>query len=251
MVCVPDPYWITSAAPRQGGSAARPGKTVSVPIAEDRGGDQREYERRQSLAPPLRSGGARPHGQERPQQHFPHARRQQVERRRRRPIGPRPRRGPATAARRPRSLQGQRRFITCAAFSSMNTGKTRCRPGPRPTDSARPAVKQRLQRRRRIEIPDLEPEIDVRRRERRGDAALPELLQVVGHEEERRGDGAEQKHLGQRRQQLSGAARVEINDRIPPGGQLLRQDRGDQVAGNDKEDVDPDEPAGEPVRMPA
>ncbi len=50
-------------------------------------------------------------------------------------------------------------------------------------DRKRPGVKQRLQLGRHVEITGTSPEEYIRGEERRGDGALPELLQVMGQEQ--------------------------------------------------------------------
>jgi len=95
---------------------------------------------------------------------------------------------------------------------------------------------------------DVEEE-PVRRVGRHGDQALRELQEPVGRVESPGEGGREQEDRDRGRQETADAALVEPREAEPALGHLGRDERGDEIAGDDEEDVDTHEAAG-PVVEP-
>ena len=108
----------------------------------------------------------------------------------------------------------------------------------------RPQMQQRLERCRQIEIADLAPEFEIGGEERRRDEALRVSFEIHREEKTPRGNARDGQHGEQRREDAADATLVEMTDRETAVCHLAMDDSGDQEAGDDEEDIDADEAAG-------
>jgi hypothetical protein len=107
-------------------------------------------------------------------------------------------------------------------------------------DGQRPGVYQGLQLGGGLEIAGLQPEEDVRGKAGRREQAARKSLERVRQEQEagRRAAGREDDH--ERREEPADAPLVESGEREAARRALGEDQRGDEVAGDDEEDVDAD-----------
>jgi len=106
-------------------------------------------------------------------------------------------------------------------------------------------VKQHLGVGRGVEIEELPAEIEVGQEGRHEGNAAAQGHDVQGAQENRSQQDEYGDQEKQRRQNPQRAAAVEVRYRKPALGELALKDGGDQIAGYDEEDIDPDEAAGQ------
>ena len=105
-------------------------------------------------------------------------------------------------------------------------------------DAEAPGVEERQGLGARAEIVELEPVEDVGHRQGGGDEAAGKFLELEGRHP---GDGkrdAGEEHGGERGQDAAGPALVEAGEGEAALAQVTSEDAGDQIAGDDEEDVD-------------
>ena len=112
-------------------------------------------------------------------------------------------------------------------------------------DPQRPQMEQRLQRRLPVEIAGISVEIEIAEAHRGGGRTLAEIGIIVRQEKPPPGGQGESKDEEERGKDTPRATTIEIYEPPPhladPLGQSLDQQAGDQIAGDDEEDVDADE----------
>jgi hypothetical protein len=95
-----------------------------------------------------------------------------------------------------------------------------------------------------IEISALAVEEDVGQEENGSDDRLCDFGGLIGHQQAESGQHHAKIEREQRRENTFDATFVEIEQRVAPSPLLAQQCLRDQIAGDDKKDVDPDEAAG-------
>ena len=135
----------------------------------------------------------------------------------------------------------------------IGTPAVQCPQGQRPCDvelllnGQGPEVQQGLDRGRVVEVPRLTPEHHVREEQAGRQQVLAQRLQIQWcHPPPAHRKGGQQ-HQNQGREDPAHPARVEVPKAEASVAQLRQDDRGDQVPGNDEEDVNANEPGPERV----
>ncbi len=113
----------------------------------------------------------------------------------------------------------------------------------------RPSVEQRLRQSRGIEVTRFQVEQDIGHEQRCSRDAPPELIEFRRHEQPITDDRNRRENQKQSRKEAPHAPRIEVGDRETALADILDDDLGNQVAGDDKEDVDTDVAARERVEM--
>src|SRR5580698_3006995 len=110
-------------------------------------------------------------------------------------------------------------------------------------------MQQNLPASRWIEIPRMVVEIDIRNRQGcvEGGSGKPDVLGRQQQEIGRRQDQYD--HGGKSWRNPSDSAGVKPDQGEHPKPDVLKDQRADQVPGNDEEDIDPDESAGHPGNL--
>jgi hypothetical protein len=98
----------------------------------------------------------------------------------------------------------------------------------------------------RREIPGVAPEIDVGDGQQGGETGFRGAHGLVGQRDHLKHSDCRQQHDEERRDDPAQAAFVEAQERELVRLHLAKNDRGNQVAADDEEDIDPDEPARHP-----
>jgi len=115
-------------------------------------------------------------------------------------------------------------------------------------DGQRPGVHQRHLGGWGRKIARLAPEQEVRSVERDREDTRAEPAELLGREDQgRRGDG-EADGGEERREDPSNSALVEVSDGEATGVEVSQDDSGDEISGDDEEDIDANEPAAETGR---
>jgi hypothetical protein len=116
-------------------------------------------------------------------------------------------------------------------------------------DSERPQVQQRLRVRHRVEVADLPPEQPVLREANTGGNVLSEEHKLLWEQIEPTQRQRGHQHHCQRGNDPPDAPCIKVAEREAARLQLSEDDSGDEIAGNDKEHVDPSEPTWQESRL--
>ena len=109
----------------------------------------------------------------------------------------------------------------------------------------RPAVDEGLQRDRDVPIAGRRREQQIVRKQRRRDHRLAEIFKLVGEHQKPAAKSAERHHQIEHRHDPPHTAFVEAPERHIPAAAVFDQERSDQIAADDEEDVHAQEAAGE------
>src|SRR5579862_1569182 len=109
-------------------------------------------------------------------------------------------------------------------------------------------MQERLADRLGVEITGLTPQHEIQDKADGGDDMLAELRVRLGPHDEPTHRSARREHEHQRRKNPFDAANVEFGEAELRFGQALQHDAGNEIAGNDEENVDADETAAELAR---
>lgn len=116
-------------------------------------------------------------------------------------------------------------------------------------DAERPRHQKRIEFRRRSEVVDPAPELDIRDREDRRDGAASERLQFGWRQQDQGKDARRQEHGEQGRKDSPRATCVKIAEMKVAIPDFAENDRADEIARYDEEDVDADETARQKRRI--
>jgi hypothetical protein len=109
----------------------------------------------------------------------------------------------------------------------------------------RPQMQQRLQIRSGIKIADFLPENEILNEPRASGDVFAQLRVFVRQEQEPASGKTGKEHQNQRRKNPADTVGVELGEAEVAVLQALKQDRRNQIAGNDEENIDADKAAGQ------